>query len=208
MEWLHTLLNVKVFLQQMVDAYPTGVYGILFLILFAETGLVVVPFLPGDSLLFAVGALAGTGTLDIKLLYPLLLTAVFLGDNTNYWIGRYLGPKVFRWESSRFFNKAHLEKTHSFFEKYGTKTIIYARFVPFVRTFTPFVAGVGSMPYPRFLLFCVLGCLLWMTVCMLGGYYFGKMIPEKKFELVVIGIIFVSIIPAALEYLKHRHESK
>lgn len=192
-----------------IQNYGTLTYALLFAILFAETGLVVTPFLPGDSLLFAVGAVAARdGGLNPVLVFGLLLIAVFLGDNVNYWVGNWIGPRVFSRDDVKWLNKRHLTRTQQFFDKYGTKTIIYARFVPIVRTCTPFVAGIGKMTYARFLTFSVVGCALWLSVCLGAGYFFGNIaVVKKNFSLVVIGIIFVSLIPVMVEYMNHRREA-
>lgn len=199
------VLHLDKQLPLLIQNFGNWTYAILFVVLFAETGLVVTPFLPGDSLLFAVGALAGRGELDLGIVFPLLAVAVFLGDNTNYWIGYHLGPRVFAKEDVRFLNRKHLDKTHAFFEKYGPKAVIFARFVPIVRTCMPFVAGIGRMPYPRFIMFSLLGCGLWLSACGLGGYYFGQLeIVKKNFSLVILGIVIVSLMPPVIEYLRHR----
>ena len=178
---------------------------ILFLIVFLETGLVVAPILPGDSLLFAAGAFAALGALDVGLLFFLLVAAAILGDTLNYAIGHYLGPKVFHYEKSRFFNPDHLRKTHAFYEKYGGKTIIIARFIPIVRTFAPFVAGIGAMNYRRFLAYNVVGGFLWVAICLFAGYFFGNLpFVKKNFSLVILAIIVISVLPAVVEYLRHR----
>lgn len=204
-EFLDIILHVDKYLGKIIQEYGTLTYGILFAILFAETGLVVVPFLPGDSLLFAIGTLTAQGMLNLPTVFLLLLAAVFLGDNVNYWIGYHVGPKVFSRDDIKLLNRRHLEKTHEFFEKYGSKTVIYARFVPIVRTCTPFVAGIGRMPYLRFLAFSVAGCLLWLSVCLLGGYFFGNIpVVKKNFSLVVVAIVFISVLPMLIEYLRHR----
>lgn len=203
---LHFDRHLDVFIQ----SYGVLTYALLFAILFAETGLVVTPFLPGDSLLFAVGAVAARegGGLNPFAVFALLLVAVFLGDNVNYWMGNWIGPRVFSRDDVKFLNKRHLKRTQQFFDKHGSKTVIYARFVPIVRTCTPFVAGIGKMPYPRFLTFSVAGCVLWLTVCLTAGYFFGNIaVVKKNFSLVVIGIIFVSLIPVMVEYLNHRKQS-
>jgi membrane-associated protein len=172
---------------------------------FLETGLVVTPLLPGDSLLFAAGSFAALGALDIALLFLLLSIAAVLGDTLNYAIGHYLGPRVFHYERSRFFNPEHLRRTHAFYETYGGKTIIIARFVPIVRTFAPFVAGIGAMSYARFVLYNVVGGVLWVGVCLGAGYLFGNLpFVKKNFSLVVLAIIFVSLLPAVVEYLRQR----
>ena len=205
--FIDLFLHLDKHLGDIIATYGAQTYGILFAILFAETGLVVTPFLPGDSLLFAAGTFVGMGKLDGMWLFGLLLVAVFLGDNVNYWIGRKVGPAVFSQEKSRFFDRKHLERTNRFFDKYGTRTIIFARFVPIVRTFTPFVAGIGAMPYPKFLSMSVAGCTLWLTICLSAGYQFGQMeIVKKNFSLVVLAIIFISALPAIIEIIKARRE--
>jgi membrane-associated protein len=203
------LLHLDRHLAQVISTYGTWTYALLFAIVFMETGLVVTPFLPGDSLLFAAGSFAALGALDVRLLFALLVFAAVLGDNLNYAIGRYLGPKVFHYERSRFFNPDHLRKTHGFYEKYGVKTIIIARFVPIVRTFSPFVAGVGAMSYPRFLAFDVVGGILWVGICVFAGYFFGNLpVVKQNFTLVILAIILVSILPAVFEFLRHRAGSR
>jgi membrane-associated protein len=202
-------LHLDRHLAEVIQAYGTWTYALLFTIVFMETGLVVTPFLPGDSLLFAAGSFAALGALDVRLLFLLLWGAAVLGDNLNYAIGHYLGPKVFHYERSRFFNPDHLRKTHRFYEKYGVKTIIIARFVPIVRTFSPFVAGVGAMRYPRFLAFDVVGGFLWVGVCVLSGYFFGNLpFVKRNFSLVIVAIVLLSVLPAVGEYLRHRREVK
>ena len=201
---LDFILHINDHLAVMIETYGVWVYAILFLIVFAETGLVVTPFLPGDSLLFAVGALAAsTGKLDPVLCGVIVIAAAFCGDNVNYWIGRTLGPRVFRFEDSIFFNRKHLERTEQFYNKYGTRAVIIARFVPIVRTFAPFVAGIGKMPYPRYIMFSCIGSLLWAPICIGAGVFFGDMeIVKKNFELVILGVIAVSLIPIAVEVVK------
>ena len=198
------ILHINDHLATMIELYGVWVYAILFLIVFAETGLVVTPFLPGDSLLFAVGALAAsTGKLDPCLCGAIIMVAAICGDNDNYWVGRTLGPRVFRFEDSIFFNRKHLERTEQFYNKYGSRAVIIARFVPIVRTFAPFVAGVGKMPYPRYIAFSSIGSLLWVPICVGAGVFFGDMeIVKKNFELVILGVIAVSLIPIAVEVLK------
>jgi membrane-associated protein len=204
-EFVEYVVHLDQHLAVLVTTYGTWTYAILCAILFAETGLVVTPFLPGDSLLFAVGAVASTGSLQIEQAFLLLAGAVILGDSTNYWIGRVVGPRIFRAETSRFFNRRHLLRTHQFYEKHGGKTVIIARFMPILRTFAPFVAGVGSMRYPRFLAFSVGGTLLWVGLFVHAGYYFGN-IPwvKKNFSIVILAIILISLIPAVVEFLRHR----
>jgi membrane-associated protein len=202
-------LHLDRHLAEVIQAYGTWTYALLFTIIFMETGFVVTPFLPGDSLLFAAGSFAALGALDVRLLFVLLWFAAVLGDNVNYAIGRYLGPKVFHYERSRFFNPEHLRKTHQFYEKYGVKTIIIARFVPIVRTFSPFVAGIGAMRYPRFLAYDVVGGLLWVGICLFAGYFFGNLpIVRKNFSLVIVAIVLISVMPAVVEFLRHRSAAR
>jgi membrane-associated protein len=170
--------------------------------------LIVTPFLPGDSLLFAAGMFAGTGKLNFWLLLLIFALAAFTGDNTNYFVGKFLGPRILKKESSRLFNRKNLDRTHEYFERYGGKTIIMARFVPIVRTFTPFVAGVGAMKYPRFLVYSVAATVMWVGICVSAGYFLGSWKPMREhFELFVLGILFVSVLPAIIEYLRHRSRS-
>ncbi len=202
-------LHLDRHLAEVIQAYGSWTYALLFAIVFMETGFVVTPFLPGDSLLFAAGSFAALGALDVRLLFLLLLSAAVLGDNLNYAIGRYLGPKVFHYERSRFFNPDHLRKTHRFYERYGVKTIIIARFVPIVRTFSPFVAGIGAMSYLRFLAFDVVGGILWVGLCTFAGYFFGNLpFVKRNFSLVILVIVFISILPALVEYARHRAEAR
>lgn len=207
---LDFILHINEHLAQLVETYGVWVYAILFVIVFAETGLVVTPFLPGDSLLFAAGAIAAsTGKLDPWLCGGIIIAAAFCGDNVNYWVGRTLGPRVFRFEDSVFFHRKHLERTEQFYNKYGSRAVIMARFVPIVRTFAPFVAGIGKMPYPRYILFSCIGSLLWVSICLGAGYLFGN-IPwvKKHFELVVLGVIAVSLLPIVIEVVKHKLASR
>ena len=200
-------LHLDKHLNELVRQYGTWTYLILFLIVFAETGLVVTPFLPGDSLLFAVGALAATegSPIHVGWVSLLLLVAAILGDTVNYQIGHFVGPRVFTAGHSRWFKREHLDQTHEFFERYGGKTIIIARFVPIVRTFAPFVAGVGAMTYWRFLLYNVVGALLWVGIVTYAGYFFGNFpIVKDNFSLVIIAIVVLSILPAAWEVLRRR----
>ena len=202
------ILHLDKHLANLISTYGTFTYVILFLIIFAETGLVITPFLPGDSLLFVVGTLSGSGFLNIWIMYPLFLLAAFLGDNVNYWIGHTLGPRVFSQKNSRIFNKTYLEKTHAYFTKHGGKTIIIARFVPIVRTFAPFVAGIGRMPYLTFISYSICGTLLWVTIFTFTGYFFGGLpIIKKNFEFAVVGVIVVSLLPMLYEYLKSKKEN-
>ena len=202
-------LHLDQHLAEVIQRYGTSTYALLFLIVFLETGLVITPILPGDSLLFAAGAFAALGHLSLWPLFFLLCVAAILGDTVNYAIGARLGPKVFHYPKSRFFNPEHLKKTHAFYEKYGGKTIIIARFVPIVRTFAPFVAGIGAMSYARFLGYNVTGGILWVSVCLFSGYFFGNLpLVKQNFSLVVIAIVFISLLPAVIEYLRHRAQAK
>jgi membrane-associated protein len=208
MDLVKQALDIVLHLNDRLDGwakeYSTGVYLILFLIVFCETGLVVTPFLPGDSLLFAVGAIAARGSLNIWIVALVLVVAAFIGDNLNYWVGRTAGRELVR-RFPKLIKQRHLDRTHSFFASYGRKTIIFARFVPIVRTFTPFVAGMGSMDYPRFLGASVAATLLWVGLILPAGWYFGNIdIVKKNFELVVLGIIFVSLLPMVIELWKAR----
>ncbi len=203
------VLHIDVHLDQIIRSYGAWTHLILFAIVFCETGLVVTPILPGDSLLFAVGAFSARGSLDLTLALVLLSLAAILGDTVNYWIGHLLGPKVFQREDVRFLNKRHLERTHAFYEKYGGKTIIIARFVPIVRTFAPFVAGIGSMSYPRFLMYNVVGGVLWILLFVLGGYFFGNIpIVRRNFTLVIMAIVVLSVMPAVIEFVRQRRQAR
>jgi membrane-associated protein len=209
MDLLWTLVDVLLHLDRhlsdVIQQYGIWTYLILFLIVFCETGLVVTPFLPGDSLLFAVGTFAALGALDLGLVTALLIAAAVLGDGVNYAIGARVGPRVFRREGVRFLNRKHLERTHEFYERYGAKTIVIARFVPIVRTFAPFVAGIGRMTYRRFLFYNVAGAVLWVASLTLGGYLFGNIpVVRRNFSLVVFAIIILSILPALVEMWRHR----
>jgi len=200
------ILHIDSHMAEIIRSYGVWTYAILFLIIFCETGFVVTPFLPGDSLLFACGALAAsTGALDPALLIVLLSIAAIAGDTVNYWIGAYIGPKAFTKEDSRFFKKKYLIQTHEFYEKYGGKTIIIARFMPIVRTFAPFVAGIGKMTYPKFLAYNVIGGIVWIASFTLLGYFFGNIpIVKRNFTLVIIAIIILSILPSVIEVIRHR----
>ena len=198
-------LHLDKHLNEIIGQYGGWTYLILFLIVFCETGLVVTPFLPGDSLLFAAGAFAALGSLNVFWLFVLLSIAAIAGDTINYWIGYWVGPKVFYRENVRFLNKKHLERTHEFYERYGGKTIIIARFVPIIRTFAPFVAGIGSMTYGRFIAYNVIGGVAWVAICVFAGYYFGNLeIVKGNFSLVIIAIVLISVAPMGVEYIRHR----
>ncbi len=202
-------LHLDVHLAAVVEQYGVWVYALLFAIIFVETGLVVMPFLPGDSLLFVAGTIAAVGGLDLRLLLVLLATAAILGDALNYSVGRYFGPKVFGWENSRFFNRAAFDRTHAFYEKHGGVTIIVARFMPFIRTFAPFVAGVADMTYAKFALYNVVGALLWVVSLTTLGYLVGNTPWVKEnFEWVTLAMIIIPGLPAVYEVLRHTLFSK
>lgn len=208
MHVVHFILKIDVHLVEITAQYGVWSYAILFLIVFAETGLVVTPFLPGDSLLFAAGALSALGTLNIWVMMALLFVAAVLGDAVNYHIGKAMGPKVLSGRY-RFLKKEYLEKTQGFYDKYGVKTIVIARFVPIVRTFAPFMAGVGNMNYGRFFTYNIIGAAMWVLICCLAGYFFGNMpFVKKNFGLVVLGIIFISVLPMAIEILRAKLNSR
>jgi membrane-associated protein len=195
------VVHLDAHLAAFVQQHGVWVYGLLFLIVFCETGLVVTPFLPGDSLLFVTGAVAAAGGMDIVLVMATLVAAALCGDNVNYWIGRTLGLKLF----SRFINPAHLKRTHEFYERHGGKTIILARFVPIVRTYAPFVAGLGTMPYLRYIAFCVAGALLWVVSLCLAGYWFGNLPKVKEnLTIVILGIVALSVSPGVIAWLRSR----
>jgi membrane-associated protein len=199
------VLHLDRHLQWLVANYGPWIYAILFAIVFCETGLVVTPFLPGDSLLFVAGTLAAAGDMTIHGLFAALATASFLGDNTNYWIGRYVGPRVFTREGSRLLDPEHLQRTQRFYDRYGAKTVFFARFVPIIRTFAPFVAGIGHMQYPRFLFFSFSGSVAWVGSLAYAGYYFGNVpMVKQNLTLVVVVIVLVSILPGVVEYLRAR----
>ena len=199
------LLHLDQYLDMVIKEYGTWTYGILIAIIFCETGLVVTPFLPGDSLLFATGTFAAIGSLNVNWIAVSLGLAAVAGDSTNYWIGRFTGPKVFSREKSYLFNKEYLLKTQKFYDRYGRKTIILCRFVPIVRTFAPFVAGIGRMPYRIFLSYSIIGTILWISFFVFGGYFFGNIpVVKQHFTVVIIGIIFVSVLPGIIEYVRLR----
>ena len=212
MDWLRQILDIFLHLDRhlhdLAAQYGLWTYVILFAIVFCETGLVVTPFLPGDSLLFAAGALAGTGAFDVTTLILVLIAAAVLGDTVNYQIGHLVGPKIFTAGHSRWFRKEHLDRTHAFFEKYGGKTIVIARFVPIIRTFAPFVAGVGSMTYPRFLAYNVAGGIAWVVSFVMAGFWFGsREFVKNNFSLVIVAIIVISLLPGVWEYVRARRET-
>ncbi len=209
MDFIKLFLHIDESLITIINQFGMWSYVILFAIIFAETGLVVIPFLPGDSLLFVVGTLAGSGFLNIWFVYITLLVAAILGDTVNYWIGSKLGLKLFEKSNSRFLNKSHLEKTREFYDKHGGKTIILARFLPIIRTFAPFVAGVGKMHYNTFLMYNIVGGFIWVTALTFIGYFLGGLpIVKDNFETAILGIVGVSLLPVVFEYVKHKLEKK
>lgn len=206
--FIELFLHLDKHLNEIIQNYGVWTYLLLFLVIFCETGLVVTPLLPGDSLLFAAGTFAALGSLKVEWLYILLSAAAIGGDTANYWIGHYVGPKVFYKEDVRFLNKEYLDRTHRFYEKHGGKTIILARFIPIIRTFAPFVAGIGRMTYGHFISYNVIGGLAWIAIFLFGGYYFGNIpVVKRNFTLVILAIIVISVLPAVIEFLKQRLRS-
>ncbi len=204
-QFIDVVLHVDRHLVEFLANYGLWVYVLLFVIIFAETGFVITPFLPGDSLLFAAGTLAAGSGLDIQWLVPLLIAASFGGDNTNYWIGYHVGPRIFRRTHARLLNLVYLERTHAFYERHGGKTVFFARFMPILRTFAPFVAGIGRMPYGRFLAFSFSGAVVWIGLFTLAGYYFGHLpVVRENLVAVMMGIIVVSVMPGIIAWLRHR----
>ena len=202
---MDVLLHLDKYLLILTQNYGLWIYLILFLIIFCETGLVVAPFLPGDSMLFVAGTLASGGAMDVNLLISVLVLAAFSGDNTNYWIGRFVGPKVFSHEKSRFFNHEHLARTHVFYERHGGKTVVFSRFLPIIRTFAPFVAGVGSMSYRRFMLYSFAGGVSWIGFFVYCGYFFGNApIVKQNLSIFIMGIVLMTILPGALGLLRQK----
>lgn len=208
-QFIDLVLHLDTHLAALIAQYGTWIYLILFLIIFCETGLVVTPFLPGDSLLFVAGTMAAVGSMDVHGLFALLALAAFCGDNTNYWIGHYIGPRIFKRERSRLLNPAHLARTQRFYEKHGGKTIVLARFMPIVRTFAPFVAGIGRMRYASFVFYSFSGSVLWISFFVYAGYYFGN-IPFVKNNLTafILGVIVLSVMPGVIAWLKERRRSR
>ena len=199
------ILHIDRHLAELTAAYGPWIYGILFLIIFCETGLVVTPFLPGDSLLFVAGAIATQDAMNVHIMVPLLIVAAILGDAVNYSIGRFFGAKLFANPDSKIFRRRYLEVTEAFYEKHGGKTIILARFVPIVRTFAPFVAGMGHMPYRRFATYNVIGAVVWVTLFSYAGYFFGNLpVVQSNLHYLIVAIIFVSILPGVIEIIRHR----
>ena len=205
MQFWDVMVHLDRYLAALLQQYGPWVYALLFVIVFCETGLVVTPFLPGDSLLFVAGTLWAVSDMNVHVLAMCLVVAAILGDAVNYAVGRYLGPRVFKWEDSRFFNRRALDRTHEFYERYGGKTIVIARFVPIIRTFAPFVAGVGAMTYAKFSFFNVSGALLWVVSLVYGGYFLGNIpLIRNNLTVVIFGIIGLSLLPIAVEVLKMR----
>ena len=198
-------MHLDAHLLALTQQYGVWVYAILFLIIYCETGLVITPFLPGDSLLFVAGALCGMDALQLELLIPLLILAAFSGDNTNYWIGRLLGMRLLNRANAKLIKREHLDKTHAFYEKHGGKTIIFARFLPIIRTFAPFVAGIGLMRYRLFVSFSALGSVAWISSLTVAGFLFGNIpVVKNNLTLIIVGIIVVTLLPALLEFIRHR----
>lgn len=201
------VLHLDVHLNEIIQNFGIWTYLILFLIIFLETGVVITPFLPGDSLLFAAGSFAALGSLNVWVLFITLTFAAILGDTINYWIGHFIGPKAFG-GNIRFLKKEYLDRTHDFYEKHGGKTIILARFIPIIRTFAPFVAGIGAMNYSRFIVYNVVGAILWVALFTFGGYFFGNLpFVKENFTLVILAIIFISVLPGVVEFLRGRFKS-
>jgi len=204
-EFINIFVHLDKYISVATQSMGNWIYILLFVIIFAETGFVVTPFLPGDSLLFVAGTLAGAGLINITALYIALLSASILGDTANYWLGHYIGKKVFQNENSKFFKKEYLEKTREFYVKNGSRSIILARFIPIIRTFAPFVAGIGKMHYRTFITYNIIGAIIWVTLITYAGYFFGGLdIIKRNFHYVTLIIIFVSFIPIMLEYFKHQ----
>jgi len=208
LQFIDFILHLDEYLGEIIRNYGLWTYLILFAIIFMETGLVVTPFLPGDSLLFAAGTFAGLGDLNVILLFVLLSIAAVVGDTVNYWVGHYIGPRAFSGDI-RFLKKEYLDRTHAFYEKHGGKTIVLARFIPIIRTFAPFVAGIGAMTYSHFITYNVFGGLLWVSLFTFAGYFFGNLqIVRDNFTLVIIAIILLSVMPAVYEFVKERMNTK
>lgn len=207
--FIDIVLHLDKHLSTLIQTYGLWTYLILFCVIFCETGLVVTPFLPGDSLLFAAGTFAAVKALNVAWLFLVLSAAAIIGDTVNYWIGFFVGPKVFHQEKTRFFRKEYLERTHRFYEKYGAETIIIARFVPIIRTFAPFVAGIGRMSYWKFITYNVVGGIGWVMLFVFGGYFFGNIpVVRKNFSFVIIAIVIISTIPLVLEFFRHRRQAR
>ncbi|UCD97706.1 MAG: DedA family protein [Chloroflexota bacterium] len=207
-ELVDFILHLDVHLNEIIKNFGVFTYLILFLIIFLETGVVITPFLPGDSLLFAAGSFAALGSLNIIALFLLLTAAAILGDTLNYWIGHFIGPRAFS-GNIRFLKKEYLDRTHEFYDKHGGKTIILARFIPIIRTFAPFVAGIGAMNYSRFIVYNVIGAVLWVSIFTFGGYFFGNLpFVKDNFTLVILAIIVISVLPGVFEFLREKLKSR
>jgi membrane-associated protein len=207
-EFVDFILHLDVHLNTIIQNFGVWTYLILFLIIFMETGFVITPFLPGDSLLFAAGSFAALGSLNVWALFITLTLAAILGDTINYWIGHYIGPRAFS-GNVRFLKKEYIDRTHDFYEKHGGKTIILARFIPIIRTFAPFVAGIGAMEYPRFFFFNVTGAILWVGLFTFGGYFFGNLpFVQDNFTIVIVAIIVISVLPGIFEFLRDKYKSR
>ena len=205
---LNTILHLDKVLKDIILTYHTWTYLIMFIVIFMETGFVITPFLPGDSLIFAAGAFAGLGSLHVGILFVVLALAAIAGDTANYWIGHYIGPRAFS-GNIRFLKKEYIDRTHAFFEKYGGKTIIIARFIPIIRTFAPFVAGVGAMTYPKFIAYNVIGGLAWVALFTFMGYFFGNLpVVQDNFTFVILAIILISVMPAIIEVVRSRRAAR
>jgi len=207
-EFVDYFLHLDQHLNVVIQTYGVWTYAIIFCIVFCETGLVVTPILPGDSLLFAAGTFAALGALDVMWLFLLLSLAAVAGDTVNYWVGFSVGPRIFEQQQVRFLRKEYLDRTHDFYERHGGKTIIIARFIPIIRTFAPFVAGVGSMTYLRFISYNVIGGMAWIAVFVFGGYYFGNITAVREnFTFVIAAIVVISVLPAAVEFARQRYRA-
>ncbi|HTN93522.1 MAG TPA: DedA family protein [Gallionella sp.] len=203
--FIDIVLHLDAQLLSLTQQYGVWVYAILFLIIYSETGLVIAPFLPGDSLLFVAGALCGMGALQLEWLVPLLVLAAFSGDNTNYWVGRLVGMSLLKRAGGKLIRREHIDKTHAFYEKHGGKTVVLARFLPIIRTFAPFVAGIGMMSYRKFMLFSALGSVAWISSLTVAGYLFGNIpLVKNNLTLIIVGIIVISLLPAISEFIRHR----
>jgi membrane-associated protein len=207
--FMDIILHLDAHLLALTHQHGVWVYAILFLIIYSETGLVIAPFLPGDSLLFVAGALCGMGALKLEWLAPLLVLAAFSGDNTNYWVGRLVGISLLKHAGERLIKREHIDKTHAFYERHGGKTVILARFLPIIRTFAPFVAGIGMMRYRRFVLFSALGSVAWITSLTVAGYLFGNIpVVKNNLTMIILGIIVISLLPAISEFIRHRKNNQ
>jgi membrane-associated protein len=205
-QFIGIFLHLDKYLSTVIQGYGYWTYLILFIIVFCETGLVVIPFLPGDSLIFAAGAFAAKGDMKLSILFIILCIAAVAGDTVNYEIGHYIGPKIFKQDNIKFLNKEHLERTHKFYEKYGGKTIIFARFIPIIRTFAPFVAGIGQMGYKKFISYNIIGGISWICLFLFGGFLFGNVpVVKNNFTTVIYAIVVISVMPAAIEYFRQKY---